>query len=88
MIGAAANVHAFVVRGKNEGMLLFPHKHSDGKFVVSATRFEIDYIRVDEAGIVPALERGLKLRMSNPQAGLSAASLVRPSAIYRPVLAS
>jgi len=78
-------LHAFVDRGKNRGTLLFPHKHGDGKFVVSPTRFERDYKRVSEAEILGWLEKGLALRMSNPEQGIHAPSLVTPKSIFRPV---
>lgn len=36
-----------VSRGKEEGIVLTPHKHEDGKYVASMSRFEKDYIYVD-----------------------------------------
>jgi hypothetical protein len=36
-----------VKRGKNIGVVCEPHKHQNGKYVVSKTRFEVDYIYVD-----------------------------------------
>jgi hypothetical protein len=79
------NLHAFVARGKNKGELLLPHKHEDGMFVVSLTRFEKDYKRIRESEILGYLEKGLSLRMSNPKKGIQAASLVTPESIFRPV---
>jgi len=79
------SLHAFVGRGKNKGTLLFPHKHEDGKFVVSPSRFERDYLRVNEGQILGWLEKGLKLRMSNPKEGISAPSLIAPESIFRAV---
>lgn len=79
-------LHAFVSRGARLGELLFPHKHDDGTYVVSKTRFENDYIRViNEAEILPWLEKGYGLRMSNPNKGIKAPSLISPEAIFRPV---
>ncbi len=80
------HLHAFVARGANRGELLFPHRHADGLFVVSKTRFERDYVRVaTERDILGWLEKGYRLRMSNPAKGIAAASLVQPEAIFRPV---
>jgi hypothetical protein len=82
-----SGLHAFVSQGKNTGQLLFPHRYKDGRFVVSMTRFERDYVRisgVDE--LLRRLEAGYSLRMSNPEAGITAPSLVEPEKIYRPVV--
>ncbi|WP_150523136.1 hypothetical protein [Roseibium sediminis] len=80
-------LHAFVSRGAHLGELLYPHLHDDGTYVVSMTRFEEDYIRInDPADILPWLEKGYRLRMSNPDKGIRAASLIKPEAIFRPVL--
>jgi hypothetical protein len=80
------HLHAFVSRGPNAGTLLYPHKHEDEAYVVSMTRFERDYIRVtDPDDLLGWLEKGYRLRMSNPAAGVPAPSLIAPSAIYRPV---
>jgi hypothetical protein len=80
------DLHAFVSRGPNKGTLLYPHKHDDGAYVVSMTRFERDYKRVFDPGeLLGSLEKGYRLRMSNPAAGVTAPSLIAPKAIYRPV---
>lgn len=51
------------------------------------TRFERDYVRVGNvADILGWLKKGYRLRMSNPADGIKAASLIEPSAIYRPVV--
>ena len=82
-------LHAFVSRGLNQGKLLYPHLHEDGRFVVSLTRFKDDYIYLKSGGdILGYLERGYSLRMSNPAEGITAPSLVSPSSIYRPVVSS
>lgn len=79
-------LHAFVSRGANEGRMLFPHVHEDGTYVVSKTRFEEDYIHVsDRNEILPWLEKGYGLRMSNPDQGIKAPSLISPQSIFRPV---
>jgi hypothetical protein len=80
-------LHAFVARGPGKGTQLFPHRHEDGAFVVSSTKFERDYVRVtDEADLLALLEAGLKLRMSNPADGASAPRLISPDRIFRPVV--
>ena len=80
-------LHAFVSRGPRSGEILFPHKHDDGKYVVSKTRFETDYIRVaSEAEALSWLEKGYNMRMSNPNRGIAAPSLISAGSIYRPVI--
>lgn len=82
-----APLHAFVARGQHAGRLLYPHRHRDGAYVVSMTRFEQDYVRViDEADLLGWLEKGYRLRMSNVDEGITTPSLIAPGAIYRPVL--
>jgi len=80
------DLHSFVSRGPKTGTLLFPHLHEDGSYVVSRTRFEKDYKFVrDPTELLGWLERGYKLRMSNPAEGIPAASLISPKSIFRPV---
>lgn len=82
-----SGLHAFVTRGPNTGTLLFPHRHEDGLFVVSPTKFSKDYTRVaDAADLLAWVEKGFCLRMSNPDAGIRAPSLIEPKAIYRAVV--
>ena len=82
-------LHAFVSRGTNTGKILFPHRHEDGSYVVSRTRFEKDYVRLtSESEILDKLEEGYGLRMSNSDEGVTAPSLVMPGSIYRPVVIS
>ena len=78
---------AFVDRGDDAGKLLFPHRHKDGKYVVSPTKFEADYARLDSLDdVIRRLEGGLKLRMSNKKGGVSAPRLIDPKNIYRPII--
>ena len=71
------HLHAFVSRGPKVGTILYPHKHRDGSYVVSMTRFEKDYIQVEDCNdLLGWLEKGYRLRMSNKD---------EPGAIYRPV---
>jgi hypothetical protein len=50
------------------------------------TRFERDYIRVlDPDKLLDWLEKGYRLRMSNPAADAAEPRLIVPTAIYRPV---
>lgn len=80
------HLHAFVSRGANLGQILFPHLHDDGTYVVSKTRFEDDYVRLSDASdILSWLEKGYGLRMSNPDKGIKAPSLIAPKSIFRPV---
>jgi hypothetical protein len=57
---------AYVVRrGAEIGVTLSPHKHDDGSYVASKTRFERDYIRVESLTKLVALAKaGYKVRMS------------------------
>lgn len=60
------NITAVISSGKNSGRTLSPHKYPDGKYVVSSSKFEEDYIRVDDLDEVKAfVKAGYKLRMSN-----------------------
>ena len=80
-------LHAFVRRGANAGTILFPHKHKDGSYVVSKTRFEKDYVKVAQsADLLDWLEKGYRLRMSNKESGIASPSLIEPGKIYRPVV--
>lgn len=73
---------AKVTRGKNAGTLLYPHLFNDGKYVVSKTRFEYDYIRLDNLHeVITHIAEGYSVRMSNPNEGVAESSLIRPSSI-------
>lgn len=81
------HLHAFVSRGPRKGTILYPHKHRDGRYVVSMTRFEKDYIYVDKAAdLLDWLEKGYRLRMSTKVGGVPSPSLIEPGAVFRPVL--
>jgi len=68
-------------RGGAKGESLYPHKHDDGKYVASMTRFEKDYVRVNTIEeLIDYLNRGFSVRMSNPQRS-RAPSLISPSSI-------
>ncbi|ESQ73503.1 hypothetical protein [Asticcacaulis sp. AC402] len=78
-------LHAFVARGPKAGTVIYPHEHQDGSFVVSMTRFAKDYVYLRDPDDIPVwLEKGYRLRMSNKDAGVPAASLIVPSKIFRP----
>lgn len=65
--------------------MLFHHRHEDGTYIVSKTPFEDDYIHISNPNdILSWLEKGYRLRMSNPSKGIIATSLIRPEAIFRP----
>lgn len=73
---------ARVGRGKNAGVVLRPHLHKDGAYVVSMTRFEKDYIRITNLhDVADHVKKGFSVRMSSPEDGVSAASLVSPGSI-------
>ena len=58
-----------VRQGVAVGTVLRPHKHADGCYVVSETRFAKDYIRVPSEAKLPAwIAKGFGIRMSNPNA--------------------
>ena len=74
-------IEARISRGRNAGEVLVPHKHKDGTYVVSKTRFACDYIRVkDEQSIINALRSGLSLRMSGRDPATSP-SLISPDSV-------
>ena len=72
-----------VTRGEELGISLSPHRHEDGKYVASMTRFEQDYVRVEsirELGIL--VTQGFSIRMSNPQSkSHRAPSLISPKSL-------
>lgn len=71
-----------VSRGQKIGVVLRPHRHKDGTYVVSMTRFAKDYTRVVSLQeVADHISKGFSLRMSNPEEGVVAASLVSPGAI-------
>jgi len=54
-------------RGDFKGEPLFPHKHKDGNYVASSSRYEVDYIPVETIDELESLVRaGYGARMSNP----------------------
>lgn len=68
-----------VKRGRVAGQVMTPHKHKDGMYVASKTRFEEDYIREPTIErLVPHIERGMSIRMSVLG---TAASLISPASI-------
>jgi hypothetical protein len=73
-------IQARVARGELKGEIVSPHRHADGTYVVSPTRFERDYIRVSTLEDVSAhVRQGLKCRMSSPLA--KAPRLFAPASI-------
>lgn len=58
---------AYKSRGEHKGKPIYPHKHKDGTYVASPSRFEVDYVHVDTEEELEALVRsGLGARMSSP----------------------
>jgi hypothetical protein len=53
------DLYAVIASGKNKGIKLYPHRHEDGMYVVSPTRFERDYVRVPSIeGLAEWLSKG------------------------------
>jgi hypothetical protein len=78
-----SKLYAIVKRGKAKGAVLTPHRHADGKYVVSKSRFEPDYVRVASEPELPSwVSRGYSIRMSNQEYS-PAPSLIAPSSIKR-----
>ncbi|MDW1798134.1 hypothetical protein [Vibrio sp. Vb2297] len=60
------DIYYVTKRGKNKGVIQKPHIHKNGKYVVSKTRFEEDYIFVDNYSEIKIhLEQGFKVRVSS-----------------------
>ena len=73
-------IQARVARGKLKGEVVTPHRHAEGTYVVSPSRFERDYIRVPTLEDVAAhIRQGLKCRMSSSRA--KAPRLFAPASI-------
>lgn len=71
---------AKVSRGPQKGEIVTPHRHEDGTYVVSSTRFEKDYIRVATLeDFASEIRKGLKGRMSSP--AVKGPRLLSPSSI-------
>ena len=72
-----------VSRGAEPGVELTPHKHEDGKYVASLTRFESDYVRVETLRELKILaDNGFSIRMSNPDSkNHRSPSLISPGSV-------
>lgn len=82
-----AGFQAFIARGNKTATQLYPHKRGDGSYVVSMTRFEMDYSQITNvADLLGWLEKGCRLRVSNLEGGVASTSLIEPGKIYRPIL--
>ncbi|MFG6083720.1 hypothetical protein ACEUZ9_005445 [Paracoccus litorisediminis] len=58
-------IFAKVSRGPQKGEIVTPHRHEDGTYVVSPTRYEKDYIRVTSLEeFALRIREGFKGRMS------------------------
>lgn len=76
-----SEVTAQISRGINKGKQLLPHRYADDKYVVSETRFEEDYIRVDNMDeAINLIKDGYKLRMFAPEL-TEGARLISPGSI-------
>jgi hypothetical protein len=80
-----SQIFAIKKRGVGVGAMLLPHRHADGCFVVSKTRFAKDYVRVpQEDDLWSWVERGYSVRMSNPAVvGCASPSLIAPASIEK-----
>jgi hypothetical protein len=59
-------IYANVSRGAQRGEILTPHRHDDGTYVVSYTRFARDYLRVASfEDFAAKVQEGMKGRMSS-----------------------
>ena len=68
---------AYKARGKHKGKPICPHKHKDGTYVASPSRYESDYIHVETEGELEALVRsGLGARMSSPDIKQAASIII------------
>lgn len=74
-----------IKRGKAMGTVLTPHRHADGCYVVSLTRYEKDYVRVgDEQELSDWIAKGYSVRMSNQGVeSCRSPSLISPGSIER-----
>jgi hypothetical protein len=72
-----------VSRGKEVGVVLTPHRHEDGKYVASMTRFQVDYVRVETVRELRILaKQGFSIRMSNPDSeNHRSPSLIAPASL-------
>ena len=76
-------IRYIVRRGCSINTVLTPHLHKDEHFVVSLSRFEIDYVRVKkEADLLDWVAKGYSVRMSNPDVkSHRSPSLISPNSI-------
>ena len=72
-----------VIRGKEKGVVLTPHRGEDGKYVASLTQFKKDYVKVEKVGdLIPLMQKGYDVCMSNQDSDTHRGpSLIRPQGI-------
>ena len=72
-----------VMRGKEMGVVLTPHRGADEKYVASPTRFKKDYVKVERVeDLIPLMQEGYGVRMSNQDSDTHRGpSLIRPQGI-------
>lgn len=64
----ALEAHVSARSRDNAGQPLYPHKHKDGAYVASHSRYEVDYVRVATVEQLQSLvEFGYGAMMSNPE---------------------
>ena len=68
-------------RGKNQGIILTPHKYKDGHYVVSKTRYKSNQINVSSLHeVYEFFKKGYGVRMGNAEYKVSP-SLITPDSI-------
>lgn len=72
-----------VTAGAEPDTILYPHKHNNGKYVASMSRFKKDYIYVDTLRELSILAKyGFSIRMSNKNTqNHNSPSLISPSSL-------
>jgi hypothetical protein len=73
-----------VVAKTPKSPLLKPHKYSNGKYVVSKTRFQRDYVYVSLDEIPSYIAQGFRVRMSDPVTHETPRLISRRSITVRP----
>jgi len=79
------NLQGQVKSGQYKDQLLFPHKHQNGMYVATTSRYEEDYIRVSTIEELEALVKsGYGARMSNPNNDNAPSYIVHHNLTFTP----
>lgn len=74
--------HAKISRGNHKGKILTPHKHEDGMYVATTSRFEGDYVRVESIDeLIALIQSGYGARMSNSSTGNAPSYIVNKNIV-------